>query len=517
MKAVIFARISSVAQEDGVSLDAQNEKLQAYCRDNGMEVIETYRVVESSTKGQRKQFHQALKLVEKQKSTTALVVHSTDRLLRGFKEYGLVEELIESGKLEVHVTNERLIVNRNTPWADLLKFDFSILGGKMYVNQLKEHVKKAVQYKIGQGKVIGNVPTGYLNRRDPVTNEATVVLDPERAILIKRLFEEYSTGTYSISELTKKARQWGLTSSRKSRAPLGLASIANILENPFYIGYMTYKGKRVPHVYPILIDESLFDRCQQIREGNNNKPVVSTEKPFVFRGLMKCGSCGCSITSDLKKGRYVYLACTKAKGKDKCASKRIREEKAMAVVEEVLSRLVIPDPLLQEIREYLVKLNQEEHKTYEGTVEALQKELKQQDQMLERLLNLYLEGSITQPEYDKKRNQINKNKQRISTQLASNQEGHADFQDSLVVLLKTVSKASKLFKSSKIEQKRKIITFLFSNLFLDGENISYELHAPFNKLVNLTGNQKWWPFVDEYRSFLLTEPGTVDWILAQVA
>ena len=496
MKAVIFARVSSIAQEDGVSLDAQDEKLQAYCRENNMDVIESFRVVESSTTGQRKEFHRALKLIEKQKGTVALIVHSTDRLLRGFKEYGLLEELIEAKKLEVHVTNERLIVNRDTAWAELLKFDFAILGGKMYVNQLREHVKKAVQYKVGQGKVIGHVPTGYLNKRDPATGEAIVVLDPERAILVKRLFEEYATGTYSTREMTKKAEEWGLTSQRKPGEPLCRVSIVNMLQNPYYKGYMRHKGKLQPHIYQVLVDEGIFDRCQQIKDGNRTHAIVITEKPFIFRGLMKCASCGCAIFSDLKKGRYVYLACTKAKGKDKCASKRIREEKAMAVVKDVLGRLVIPEHLLQEIRDYLIKLNQDQHQAYTTSIQSMQQGLKQQDEMLERLLTLYLEGSITQPEYEKRRAQIQKNKQRIATQLTATQDGHTDFQDSLVVLLKTVSKADELFTSSKIEQKRKIITFLFSNLWLDGEDVRYELHAPFDKLLDLAKGKEWWALLD---------------------
>ena len=34
-----------------------------------------------------------------------------------------------------------------------------------------------------------------------------------------------------------------------------------------------------------------------------------SEKPFVFRGLVKCAVSGRTVTCDLKKGRHVYPIC----------------------------------------------------------------------------------------------------------------------------------------------------------------------------------------------------------------
>ena len=38
-------------------------------------------------------------------------------------------------------------------------------------------------------------PLGYVNVRDSKTKVANIILDERRAILVKRLFTEYSTGT----------------------------------------------------------------------------------------------------------------------------------------------------------------------------------------------------------------------------------------------------------------------------------------------------------------------------------
>jgi site-specific DNA recombinase len=316
MKAVIFTRVSSVGQEDGVSLDAQEAKLHEYCREKGFDVLEVFRVVESSTRGDRKQFHKALSLIEKQKSRTVLLVHSIDRLMRGFKEYGIIETLIAQDKLEIHTYNERLIINKNTPWTEQLQFDFSVIAAKMYVGQLRQHVIKAMDYKLDQGEVVGRVPSGYLNHRDPDLKKATVILDKERAFLVKRLFQEYSTGTFTLGEITAKAKQWGLTSPH-SKKPLDKGSIAKMLQNPFYTGQMLVNGKLYPHIYPVLIEPSLFEQCQKVRRASSPKSKQDqnqenhkdqrAKKPFIFRGLMRCKECGCQICSDIKKNQYVYL------------------------------------------------------------------------------------------------------------------------------------------------------------------------------------------------------------------
>lgn len=54
MKAVILARVSSREQENGMSIDAQLENLNKYIQRNGLSLLKTFQITESSTKGDRK-------------------------------------------------------------------------------------------------------------------------------------------------------------------------------------------------------------------------------------------------------------------------------------------------------------------------------------------------------------------------------------------------------------------------------------------------------------------------------
>ncbi|MNY09277.1 Recombinase [compost metagenome] len=68
-------------------------------------------------------------------------------------------------------------------------------------------------------------------------------VDPERAPIIKRLFELYATGEYSLRDLRKVAKDAGLTNSLRSKQPLGSSALDRMLDNPFYTGTFRWNGK----------------------------------------------------------------------------------------------------------------------------------------------------------------------------------------------------------------------------------------------------------------------------------
>ena len=54
-QAVVFCRVSSKRQKDeGVSLDVQEKTIKQYCKNNGFNILATYSIDESSTRGARK-------------------------------------------------------------------------------------------------------------------------------------------------------------------------------------------------------------------------------------------------------------------------------------------------------------------------------------------------------------------------------------------------------------------------------------------------------------------------------
>ncbi|HSQ98134.1 MAG TPA: hypothetical protein VLL98_05480, partial [Rickettsiales bacterium] len=70
----------------------------------------------------------------------------------------------------------------------------------------------------------------------------------------------------------------------------------------------------------------------------------------------------------------------------------------------------------------------------------------------------------------------------------------------LTSLVSLASKAYEIFESSKIEEKRQLINFMFSNLRLNGTELRFSLKQPFNLMVNLSSCQNWCTIIDIIRT-----------------
>jgi DNA invertase Pin-like site-specific DNA recombinase len=109
-KAIIFARVSTTEQEQGHSLEAQIAKLHDYAKKNNLNVLKVFDVTESSTRGDRPEFHKMIAFVNAQKGQTALICDKVDRLQRGFSELPILDKLRKL--LIVHIIKEHFKLKR---------------------------------------------------------------------------------------------------------------------------------------------------------------------------------------------------------------------------------------------------------------------------------------------------------------------------------------------------------------------------------------------------------------------
>jgi len=109
---------------------------------------------------------------------------------------------------------------------------------------------------------------------------------------------------------------------------------------------------------------------------------------FAFLGLLKCASCGASITAEKQKGHH-YYRCTKKKGV--CQEKHyLREE---ILIEQITSYLQKVSLSSQDAEKVLAALDSEQDKAREsaqGKVIFLKEQLSQVEVKLQKLLDIYL-------------------------------------------------------------------------------------------------------------------------------
>lgn len=504
-KAVILARVSSKEQEEGYSIDAQKHRLQQYCDRHGLNIIQTFAITESSTQGDRTKFMSMIRFIKAQRETIALVADKVDRLQRSFKEYPLLDELINSGKIELHFNTENYVIHKESVSQERLMWSMSVIMAQSYIDSMRDNVKRSIEQKIRLGEWIATAPIGYLNIKLD-NGKSWVVIDPERGLHIKRLFEEYSTGSFTLSEIQQKAESWGLRNKNGNKSYLNRSHIHQILRNPFYHGQMRIKGRIYPHSYEPLISKHLYLRCQAVLEGWNKKPFQYAGKEFVFRGLIKCATTGKVVTADQKKRTYkngstaewTYLRCWQPDNLDK--KQWVREDKVLMQVEDILATLCIPPEILDEVTAYIHSTDHIEHEFLRRNIQELHDKQIKITRRVDNLMELLMDGAISREDYNRKRAQLDDEYFDTDTQIKAHRSGDDGFKESLINLFFIATKSLETFRSSTIEQKRALVNFVFANLELKGDKLLYSLNKPFDMFANTSDLQEWRELVDNLRT-----------------
>ena len=313
-KFFIYARKSTDEPDRQVlSIEAQIVELEEFAKRESLQVVKTFIESQTAKEPGRPIFNEMLDRIEKGEANGILAWHP-DRLARNSVDGGRIIYLLDIGKIKE--------LKFPTFWFEPTpqgKFMLNIAFGqsKYYVDNLSENVKRGLRQKVRRGEYPGVAPTGYLN--DKATKK--MIPDPERFSLIQKLFKLYATGKYSIKEVRDIITKEGLR-SRKGKI-LSVSNIQNILKNPFYYGAFKFNGELYQGIHTPAISKKLFDEVQEVMK-EKSKPKKRKEKiNYAFRGLLKCGECGCAITSEIQKG-HIYYRCTKKRGK--CSQRYIREE-----------------------------------------------------------------------------------------------------------------------------------------------------------------------------------------------
>jgi predicted transport protein len=160
-------------------------------------------------------------------------------------------------------------------------------------------------------------PLGYVNDK----NARCITVDKEKAKYIKRAFEMYATGEYPLAQIRKIINSLGLVG--KKGKMLSVSNYQYMLKNPIYCGIIRYKGEIYDGKHKPIITKKLFDKCQEVMM-KKSKPKTPKLKPYVYRGLFRCGECGCFITTETQKVRISTSKVFDKGKKEKAIKEKVR-------------------------------------------------------------------------------------------------------------------------------------------------------------------------------------------------
>lgn len=484
MKAIILARVSTEEQKEaGNSLPAQIERLENYCKRKGFDVIKSFSFDESAYKSQRNDFEKIIAEIKSQKEKIVVCFDKVDRFSRNVfdKSVSVLYELAMDDKIELHFASDNLVINSKISATEKFHFGINLNLAKYYSDAISDNVKRAYEQKLRNGEWIGKAPLGYKNI-DLENGTKSIIFDPDKYFLVREIFELYATGKYSMKTLSREIEKKGLRGSQTGK-PISSSQIEQILKNPFYYGMMRTGGKLYPHKYEPLISLNLFNKVHEVINSYNRQNFKRTNKPYVFRGLVKCQECGCSISPEIKKGKYVYYHCTNYHGN--CNNVVwIKEEELLEQIKPALKALKLNAEAVEELKSELRATHEAEKAFYEQNLATIKKKIEAIDKRLKVMYEDRLDGRLTTTEYDEKVKDYKAEQQDLWLQCEDHSKADESFYINANKILDLASRAWELFESSEAEEKTQLLNFILQNFFLKGKNLSFDAKIPFSGILS---------------------------------
>ena len=467
MKYIVYTRKSTEDEDRQVlSIEAQLFELKEFAAKEKLEIVASFQEAKTAKEPGRIKFAEMLAFLEQGKAE-GILSWNPDRLARNSVDGGKIIYMIDRGLIKS--------LKFPTFWFEPTPQGLSMLSiafgqSKYYVDNLRENTKRGLRQKIRNGVWPGWAPLGYLNN----LKTKGIDIDPRKASLVKKIFEFYSAGNQTLYSLANWCDKNGLKG--KSEKKVSPSNIQFILQNVFYIGLMKYKGEIFEGTHEPLISKKLFDKCQEVMVKRGRVKEIRKHN-FTFLGLLKCGSCGCSITAEKQKG-HNYYRCTKKKGA--CQEKYLREESLLEQIKNHLQKVSLSGHNTEKV---LAALNQDETQAKQQTqVETvnLKKQLAQIEAKLQKLLDVYLADALTQQEYAAKKEKLIAEKVRLDEKIADFEQKGLSWLEPAREFVLSLNQATKLIEN---ENKAEMTTFLKnigSNCILENRQFKFSPKIPYD-------------------------------------
>lgn len=477
MKTVLFARVSSREQEDtGYSLPSQEKLLKEYAEKKDFKIAKKFSISESASgRYQRKSFDEMLDYVRKN-DIKIIICEKVDRLTRNLKDAVFINEwLNEDAERQVHFVKDNNVLSRDAKSNDKFIWNIKVSTAQYYIDNLSEEVKKGQKEKIAQGWLPQKPPLGYKTIGEK--GHKIHIIDDNKAPLVKKMFELYATGNYSLKRLVEKMFEEGLRTYGGNK--LCKSRLATLLSDPFYMGKIRWLGEVFEGKHEALISEELFNSVQRVLKGKTTPRY--TKHLYLFKGFLKCEECGGIITWEKHKG-IVYGHCNHYRN---CSQETwIKEPEAEKQLSGLFNNLQIKnEKLIGWIREALKQGHKEEAEYHTSALNELNK---QQTQVQIRLDNLYddkVDGKITKDFYERKFKKYTEEKETILTSIKKHSDASNKYFELGVNIYDLSQQAPELYKKADLEEKQQLMRLVFEGLYLKGEKINYSYAKPFDMLA----------------------------------
>lgn len=475
MKAVTFARVSSKYQEENYSLEGQNTHLFNYAKANKLDVIKSYEISESATRGDRAKFREMIDFCCSQKECIAIIVDDVDRLLRTFNDAPDIEKLVQKGQIEIHFYNTSLILTKNSTSDDYVKFHELVLDSEKYIAKLKKNTARGRNEKVMEKHMASwQAPCGYEKFVQDDSKKSMRPKEPD-ATYLKKLFELYSLGGTSIHKLVDLADEYGVKTKNGNK--IGVTSMIEILKNPFYYGEMRFNGELYQHNHGAIISRELWEACQKQYKLQSSKSFKQGKIPYLYRNIFtdwyKNRTCSC----EKKKNKYIYIGYYR----DSKYRSYVNEKDIDDQVVSILNQISIPQNFIDDYNLYVQSAQQEKIAFKVAENGHINAEITKIDNRLKNLFDRLLDNKMTEEEYEKKKQEYEEQKSKLEKKIQNQDTIEPDSKQISADSVPLFSRLGDIFKMGiSLENKQMLLRLIFKERKIRDGNVGYILNEPFS-------------------------------------
>ena len=471
MRYIIYARKSTESEERQVlSIESQISELREFAAKEKLEIVASLCEAQTAKEPGRMKFAEMLSFLESGKAD-GILSWNPDRLARNSIDGGQIIYLLDTGKIKDLKFPTHWF--ENTPQG---KFMLNIAFGqsKYYVDNLSENIKRGHRAKLRKGIWPSFAPLGYTNNH----KTRDVDLDVEKAPLVRKGFELYATGKYTLKQIAKALKDLGLRSYKGN--VLAVSCVQRILKSTFYYGIFVFNGETYQGSHEPLISKKLFDICQEVMKDRGHIMTRKSKNYFPFRGLLTCGECKCAITAETQKG-HNYYRCTKKK--TICSQKYVREELLTEQVKSFLQKVSLSSRDTEKVLRELGKDEQKAKASSRAVLQNLKNEIADIGVKLDKLLSAYLDEIVSTEEYAAQKQKLLLRKVEHTEEISEIENGSVSWLEPARAFVKSLNHATELVRSGDKSEMTTFLKQIGSNHILIDKSFSFSPKKPFQILA----------------------------------
>jgi site-specific DNA recombinase len=384
MRVVLYARVSSEAQDVALSISAQLKALREYAERNGHTIVREFiDEAESGRTAYRPRFREMISMARQTtKPFELILVYKYSRFARSREDSIVYKALLKKNGIQLISITEPV---DDSAMGRLMQSIIECID-EFYSENLGEEVTRGMRESASRGFYLSSRPPyGFrkIKLRDGLKEHTKLEIDESQSRVIASTFDEVIDGK-GLIEIVKGLNSRGI-SGPKGKG-WSKTSLRKMLANEVYTGTVVWgrhskRGLpviRTENACPAIVNRSTFKQVQELI-GSRSFACIHPRRvssQYLLSGLARCGHCGKALIGmEAKSGKFSYYVCStlNKKGSGSCVARYLNSKKLESIVIDKIKNHVLTTENLTKLAEFVsqeLSYSSESYKEESNTIET---------------------------------------------------------------------------------------------------------------------------------------------------